>query len=105
MTPNPVNGLDYLLTWNCKHIANAKMRDKVGEVVGSKDTSPSSFARLRNCSRTDAMREDPVVEAVRKVREAHAAQFDYDLQAIYRAAKEEEAEEEAQSGHKFVRLP
>jgi hypothetical protein len=47
------------------------------------------------------MWEDPVVEAVRKVREAHAAQFDYDLQAIYRALKEEEA----QSGHKFVRLP
>jgi hypothetical protein len=27
-----VNGLDYLLTWNCKHIANAKMRDKIEEV-------------------------------------------------------------------------
>ena len=27
-----VNGLDYLLTWNCKHIANAKMRDKIDEV-------------------------------------------------------------------------
>lgn len=24
-----VNGLDYLLTWNCKHIANARMRPKV----------------------------------------------------------------------------
>lgn len=47
------------------------------------------------------MCEDPVVEAVRKVRDAHAAQFDYDLQAIYRALKEEEA----QSGRKFMRLP
>jgi hypothetical protein len=47
------------------------------------------------------MWEDPVVEAVREVRDGHAAQFDYDLQAIYRALKEEEA----QSGHKFVRLP
>ncbi len=27
-----VNGLDYLLTWNCKHIANAKMREKIDEV-------------------------------------------------------------------------
>jgi hypothetical protein len=24
-----VNSLDYLLTWNCKHLANAKMRDKI----------------------------------------------------------------------------
>ena len=29
------------------------------------------------------MWEDPVVEAVRKVRDAHAAQFDYDLQGKY----------------------
>jgi len=24
-----VHGMDYLLTWNCKHIANAKMRNKI----------------------------------------------------------------------------
>jgi predicted nucleic acid-binding protein len=24
-----INGMDYLLTWNCKHIANAKMRGKI----------------------------------------------------------------------------
>lgn len=24
-----VNGMDYLLTWNCKHIANAAMRPKI----------------------------------------------------------------------------
>ena len=27
-----VNGMDYLLTWNCKHIANAKMRSKIDQV-------------------------------------------------------------------------
>ena len=27
-----VNGMDYLLTWNCKHIANAIMRPKVEAV-------------------------------------------------------------------------
>lgn len=47
------------------------------------------------------MWEDPVVEEVRKARDAHAAQFNYDLRAIYRALKEEEA----QSGRKFVKLP
>ncbi|MBF0231319.1 MAG: type II toxin-antitoxin system VapC family toxin [Desulfamplus sp.] len=27
-----VNGIDYLLTWNCKHIANAVMRPKIEEI-------------------------------------------------------------------------
>lgn len=27
-----VHGMDYLLTWNCKHIANAAMRPKVEAV-------------------------------------------------------------------------
>lgn len=47
------------------------------------------------------MWEDPIVEAVRKVRDAHAAQFDYDLQAIYLALKEEEG----QSGRSYVTFP
>lgn len=47
------------------------------------------------------MWEDPIVEEVRKARDAHAAQFSYDLRAIYRALKIEEAESE----HTFVKLP
>lgn len=27
-----VNGMDYLTTWNCKHIANARMRDRIDQV-------------------------------------------------------------------------
>ncbi len=46
------------------------------------------------------MWKDPIVEEVRKVRDAHAAQFNYDLQSIYRALKQEEAE----SGRKFMKL-
>lgn len=40
------------------------------------------------------MWEDPIVEEVRKVREAHAAQFNYDLEAIYRDLKRQEKESE-----------
>ena len=47
------------------------------------------------------MREDPIVEEVRKVREAHAAQFNYDLWAIYRDLKEQERK----SGRAFVSYP
>ena len=36
------------------------------------------------------MKPDPIVEAVRKVREAHAAKFGYDLEAICRDLKSRE---------------
>ena len=44
---------------------------------------------------------DPIVAEVRRVREAHAAKFDYDLDAIFRDLK---AKERA-SGREFVRFP
>lgn len=41
---------------------------------------------------------DPIVEEVRKVRDAHAARFNYDLDAIFRDIKEQEE----RSGLRFV---
>jgi hypothetical protein len=41
---------------------------------------------------------DPLVEEVRRVREAHAARFNYDLDAIFQDIKEQEKK----SGHQFV---
>jgi hypothetical protein len=41
---------------------------------------------------------DPIVDEVRRVRDAHAATFNYDLDAIYRDIKEQERK----SGRKFV---
>jgi len=29
-----VNGVDYLLTWNCKHLANAAHRNRIEDLVG-----------------------------------------------------------------------
>jgi hypothetical protein len=28
-----VNGVDYLLTWNCKHLANAALRERIARLV------------------------------------------------------------------------
>ncbi len=39
------------------------------------------------------MWEDPIVAEVRKIREDYAAQFNYDLQALYRALKEREQQD------------
>ncbi|UCC87852.1 MAG: hypothetical protein JSV81_00735 [Anaerolineales bacterium] len=36
------------------------------------------------------MWQDPIVAEVRQVRETHAARFDFELWAIYRALKEQE---------------
>lgn len=46
------------------------------------------------------MRNDPIVAEVRKVREAHAAKFNFDLRAIYRDLKSKERA----SGRKYVRF-
>ncbi|HVA49937.1 MAG TPA: hypothetical protein VNH11_26460 [Pirellulales bacterium] len=45
---------------------------------------------------------DPIVDEIRKIRDAHAARFDYDLDAIYRDIKEREKEWEEKLGRKFV---
>ena len=47
------------------------------------------------------MWEDPIVAEVRRVRDAHAAQFNYDLETIYRDLKRQEKE----SGRTFVSYP
>lgn len=44
---------------------------------------------------------DPIVDEVRRIREAHAAQFDYDLDAIFRDIKEQEKK----SGLTYVSFP
>lgn len=36
-----VNGIDYLLTWNCKHIANAIIRKKVEQICRQNGYEPS----------------------------------------------------------------
>jgi hypothetical protein len=44
---------------------------------------------------------DPIVDEVRRVRDAHAAKFNYDLDAIFQDVKEQEKK----SGLKFVSYP
>ena len=41
---------------------------------------------------------DPIVDEVRRIRDAHAAKFNYDLKAIFRDIKEQEKV----SGRKYV---
>ena len=45
--------------------------------------------------------EDPIVEEVRRIRDEHAARFNYDLNAIFRDLKEQQRT----SGRIYVSLP
>lgn len=47
------------------------------------------------------MQDDPIVKEVRRVREAYAARFNYDLEAIFQDLKRQERE----SGRTFVSFP
>jgi hypothetical protein len=47
------------------------------------------------------MKDDPIVEEVRRAREAYAAKFNYALEAIYQDLKRQEQE----SGRTFVSFP
>ena len=46
-----------------------------------------SFVPQKNCWRADMGWKDPIVEEVRRARDAYAKQFNYDLDAIYRDLK------------------
>jgi hypothetical protein len=47
------------------------------------------------------MKKDPIVEEVRKIREAHAKKFNYDLKRICKDLKEKEKK----YGNRVVSLP
>ena len=47
------------------------------------------------------MPPDPIVEEVRRIRDEHAAKFNYDLDAIFRDIKEQEK----RSGRTYVSYP
>ena len=42
---------------------------------------------------------DPIVEEIRRIREAHAAKFNYDIDAIYNDIKEQERRADGHISH------
>ena len=43
-----VNGVNYLLTWNCAHIANAALQPQIEAICRSQDLNRRRFVRLNN---------------------------------------------------------
>src|SRR5260370_42287425 len=66
----------YLLTWNCRHLANAVMRPVIERVCSAKGFKAPIIC-TPGIVGGQAM-NDPIVDEVRRVRDAQAARFNYD---------------------------
>lgn len=99
---SPEGPVDYLLTWNCKHIANATLRSRMEAITRSAGFEPPLFARRWNWWRSRTMPlSDHIVDEIHAIREAIAKESDYDLQKIAEAAR---ARQKA-SGRQSLKLP
>ena len=96
-----VHGMDYLLTWNCTHIANATLREPIESVCRANGMNRQRFAHRMSCWPRKEIERGRYSSRVAKVRENYAKQFGYDLQAIHRDLKAQEQS----SGRRVVSLP
>ena len=80
------NGVEYLATWNVRHIANPANASKINLVCregGYRPTvicTPAQLEKLRD----DGPRDDPLIAQIREYRDRQAARFGCDAAAIIR---------------------
>jgi hypothetical protein len=84
------HGVDYLLTWNCKHLANA---DYAKNRIGLCQVRLSDAAHLhtRRINGSLTMWEDPIVAEVHRIREQLAAEFNFDVKAMFADMRKRQA--------------
>lgn len=121
-----VGRVDYLLTWNIRHLAGAAVRRAIERALRARGTSHRCCARRRSCSTcrrhqqtrerpmrseidrdkrdVDAPTDDEIVAEVRATRETLAAAAGNDLQRYYEQLKAIEAVERAR-GRAIVAPP
>lgn len=105
------NGVEYLVTWNFRHIANATMRSRIEEVCRSSGCEPPVICTPNELMQTDHASSqgitmqttwaDPIIDELRAVREEHAAWCGYDVDA---ASQDIRARQET-SGRQYLRRP
>jgi predicted nucleic acid-binding protein len=76
------HGINFLLTWNCRHINNVEFRDEFASAC-----EVHGFACPKICTPEELlgdrpMKDDAIVEEVRAVRQKLFAEFNYDLSAM-----------------------
>lgn len=85
-----VYGCQYLLTWNCRHIANAELHRAIRSVVEENGYDVPSLCTPEELMGRTMKWKDEIVEEVRAAREAYAARFDYDLARMFEDVKKKE---------------
>jgi hypothetical protein len=78
-----LNGIKYLLTWNCTHIANAHTRPKIEATCRAHGYEPPIICTPTGTYRGINMWKDPIVTETRALRDEYARQFNYDADAIF----------------------
>jgi hypothetical protein len=78
-----VHGVDYLLTWNCKHIANASLRGKVEAISRAAGYQPTTIFTPFEMPKDWPMEpKDPIIDELHAIREAIAAASGNDVNKI-----------------------
>jgi hypothetical protein len=72
--------MQYLLTWNCTHLANAALRPQIEAVCRAAGFEPPLICTPEG--RVWAMTEDDVLLGVRAAREAYARSHNFDVHAM-----------------------
>ncbi len=73
------------------------------ESANPQATPPPSSALPSTCSQKPEYWDNPIVDEIYRIREEHAAKFNYDVRAMFEELKNDEERWRAQ-GYKFVDL-
>ncbi|HPD13743.1 MAG TPA: type II toxin-antitoxin system VapC family toxin [Planctomycetota bacterium] len=82
-----VHAIDYLVTWNCAHIANEKVIRRIAEVNREEDrfmpliVTPEAFLQIMR--RRNPMARDPIVEEVHQIRRQMLAECRGDFDKLF----------------------
>ncbi len=89
MAASAVHGVHFLITWNCRHIGNPRVIERMRLVCDREKLLCPIICTPRELltnyvSESSIMdyEEDPILAEIHQYRAAHAARFNYDLSAI-----------------------
>lgn len=79
------NGVEYLATWNFRHIANVANASEINRVCRDASDRPTTICTPRQLIEIgNAVTDDPMIAEIRQYRDSEAARFGYDAVAITR---------------------
>ncbi len=93
-----VHRMNFLLTWNCTHIANPMKRPTIENVIRGLGYVPLLSVPHKNYWRLSMKITNQIIEEIHAFRAEYAQRYNYDLKAICEAARQKQT----QSGHEIV---